>query len=263
MAEIPERIWIAAYTAGDGSSILGNGVLFRSIHDSREDAEGAAQRYHPDPNGITIGEYVAEARIRELEQALRKIHQEPDGLNAWHIADKVLGSLEADNLRLFTALMRTREVCGRIPVGSPASKELLEEAVEAVKHANEAIGIYQPKGSAGSGSLPDHGSLQAQLQAVTQTAFADINRMTVELQAVTQERDTANELSVKVENAAVIQAREMTQLQARNKALRDALRTYRYEHSKNNCYFSGPTGAICDECCRVDKLLAQAAEVKP
>jgi cobalamin biosynthesis Mg chelatase CobN len=35
----------------------------------------------------------ARARIRELEQALRQIHQEPDGLNAWHIADKVLASL--------------------------------------------------------------------------------------------------------------------------------------------------------------------------
>ena len=38
--------------------------------------------------------------------------------------------------------------------------------------------------------------------------------------------------------------------------LEQALRFYRLEHARNNCYFSGPTGAICDECEAVDKLMA-------
>jgi hypothetical protein len=49
---------------------------------------------------------------------------------------------------------------------------------------------------------------------------------------------------------------ELERLQAKVQELEQALRFYRLEHSQNNCYFSGPTGAICDECEAVDKLMA-------
>jgi hypothetical protein len=56
--ELRETIWIVGYTAGDKAGILSRGVHFRSIHDSREEAERFAAAAAPDAVGEpTITEY--------------------------------------------------------------------------------------------------------------------------------------------------------------------------------------------------------------
>jgi hypothetical protein len=39
--------------------------------------------------------------------------------------------------------------------------------------------------------------------------------------------------------------------------LANLLKCYRLEHSQNNCYYSWPTGAICDECEATDAALSK------
>ena len=51
----PASIFIAAYTASEHASVLSRGLLFRSIHDSREDAE--KMRRDPQAIGFTVVEY--------------------------------------------------------------------------------------------------------------------------------------------------------------------------------------------------------------
>lgn len=57
--------------------------------------------------------------------------------------------------------------------------------------------------------------------------------------------------------------RQLAQQAATIGKLTALLTYYRLEHSRDNCYFSGPTGAICDECVKVDELLAKLPKEMP
>ena len=54
--EPKERVWIASYTASEYASVLCRGLYFRSIHNSKEDAERMA--HDPQAKDFTVTEYV-------------------------------------------------------------------------------------------------------------------------------------------------------------------------------------------------------------
>jgi hypothetical protein len=63
---IPERIWIVNHVAGPESGVLSRGLLFRSIHNSKEEAERYV-KLACHAGETRIDEYAAEAKVEELE----------------------------------------------------------------------------------------------------------------------------------------------------------------------------------------------------
>lgn len=79
-AEIPKvegSIWIASYTASKFAGVLSRGLLFRSIHDSKEEAEKMSR--DPQALDFTVTEYVPATETAKLQAELaetqRRLHE--------------------------------------------------------------------------------------------------------------------------------------------------------------------------------------------
>lgn len=76
---LPERVWIASHVAGGKSGTLSRGLRFRSIHDSKQEAEAPFGRHRGvDEIGFSVQEYVKASELRSAlyrEERLRGLLQ--------------------------------------------------------------------------------------------------------------------------------------------------------------------------------------------
>lgn len=63
---IVDRVWIASYIASEYAGVLSRGLFFRSIHDTKEDAERMSR--DPQARDFTVTEYVRASKLPAVEE---------------------------------------------------------------------------------------------------------------------------------------------------------------------------------------------------